>query len=473
MCAIIPILRVSSSLNALPMVPETAFFSPVRVATVSLTTTTHSLPPIMRECLVRFRHAVHVFLLLHRPAARIRRIDQLVRELVHHRLARELPRRLQQPANRQRLPAERIHFHRNLVVRAAHAPRLNLEQRLHVLDGLLENFQRIVVGLLRHLIHRAVKHTLRRRLLAFPHHRADELLHNVAGIDRIGRLRSPEYESFAWHCSLSLLRQIFTSQTAGPSALPIALLSVLPISNFDFPTSASLLRRRGLGPLRAVLRSSLLAVLHTRGVQRSAHDVIPHSGQILHAAAAHQHDGVLLQVVADPGNIRRHLHPIRQANARHVAQRGVRFLRRLRVHANAHAPLLRAARQRGRLRLHPDRFTSHSYQLRKRRHSRPSIARIIFRGSRKARTQNGARAQSSAERSTANPEIQPARNSVRTPRSRTTLLASVRRGLLGFAGLAPHSGRSSVPFRLTLFRDRRYFPSNSATPNKLEPPHSG
>src|SRR5258708_7924030 len=96
-----------------------------------------------------------------------------------------------------------------------------------------------------------------------------------------------------------------------------------------------------------------------------------------------------------------------------------------------------------------------------------------IRGSRKARTQNRARAQSSAERSTANPEIPPARNSVRTPRSRTNLLASVRRGLLGFAGLAPHSGRSSVPFRLTLFRDRRYFPSNSMAPNNLEPPHSG
>src|SRR5438105_6985202 len=43
---------------------------------------------------------------------------------------------------------------------------------------------------------------------------------------------------------------------------------------------------------------------------------------------------------------------------------------------------------------------------------------------------------------------QPARNSVRTPRGRAILLVSVRRGLLGFAGLAPHSGRSSVPFRL-------------------------
>ena len=31
---------------------------------------------------------------------------------------------------------------------------------------------------------------------------------------------------------------------------------------------------------------------------------------------------------------------------------------------------------------------------------------------------------------------------------------------LGFAGLAPHSGRSSVPFLSTLFRDGRFFPSN-------------
>src|ERR1700730_15935975 len=62
-----------------------------------------------------------------------------------------------------------------------------------------------------------------------------------------------------------------------------------------------------------------------------------------------------------------------------------------------------------------------------------------------------------AERSTANPEkIPPARNSVRIPEGRIPLLASTRRRSLGFAGLAPHPGRSSVPFRLTLFRDRRY-----------------
>src|SRR5205807_8899354 len=100
-----------------------------------------------------------------------------------------------------------------------------------------------------------------------------------------------------------------------------------------------------------------------------------------------------------------------------------------------------------------------------------SRARIFAAPAR--RTHKIARVQSSAERSTANPEKPPARNSVRTPRGRTILLASVRRGLLGFAGLAPHSGRSSIPFRLALFRDRRYFPSNSTAPHNLEPPHSG
>src|SRR5881296_3005374 len=205
MCAMIPMLRVSSSLNALPIAPETAFFSPVRVATASLTLTTHSLPAVMRERFVRFRHAMDVFLLLHRSATGICRVDQLIRELVHHRFARALPRILQQPANRQRLSAERIHFHRILIVRNAHAAGLHFQQRFHVLDGFLENLQGIVVGLLRHLVHRAIKHALRRRLLAFPHHRADELLHNVAGIDRVGRLRSPENKSFAWHCSLLLL----------------------------------------------------------------------------------------------------------------------------------------------------------------------------------------------------------------------------------------------------------------------------
>ena len=72
------------------------------------------------------------------------------------------------------------------------------------------------------------------------------------------------------------------------------------------------------------------------------------------------------------------------------------------------------------------------------------------------------RAHNNAERFTANPET-PARNSARTPRGRTQLLVSNRRGLLGFSGLAPHSGRSSCPIPPILFRDRR-IPSNQPSP---------
>ena len=60
----------------------------------------------------------------------------------------------------------------------------------------------------------------------------------------------------------------------------------------------------------------------------------------------------------------------------------------------------------------------------------------------------------------------PARNSARTPRGRTTLLASIRRGLLGFAGLASHSGRSFLPFRLALFRKKRSFQLHAPYPRR-------
>src|SRR5712671_4665851 len=155
----------------------------------------------MGESLVRFGHAVHIFLLLHCAAARVGRVDQFIRQPVDHGLAGTFTRILQKPANGQRLPAERIHFHGNLIVRAAHATGLYFQQRLHVLDGLLEKFQRVVVAFLGHLVHGAVKHALRGGLLAFPHHRADELLDEIAAINRVSGLCATADDSFAWHVS--------------------------------------------------------------------------------------------------------------------------------------------------------------------------------------------------------------------------------------------------------------------------------
>src|SRR5882724_11711105 len=99
---------------------------------------------------------------------------------------------------------------------------------------------------------------------------------------------------------------------------------------------------RLLGALRAVLRARLLAVLHARGVERAADDVIANARQILDAAAADQHDRVLLQVVALAWDVRGDIHPVGEPHARDLAQRRVRLLRRGRVHTRADAALLRA-----------------------------------------------------------------------------------------------------------------------------------
>src|SRR6266446_4994759 len=62
--------------------------------------------------------------------------------------------------------------------------------------------------------------------------------------------------------------------------------------------SPSLLR-----PLGAVFGPALAAVLDALGVERTADDVIAHAGQILDAAAADEHDRVLLQIVALAGDV--------------------------------------------------------------------------------------------------------------------------------------------------------------------------
>ena len=75
---------------------------------------------------------------------------------------------------------------------------------------------------------------------------------------------------------------------------------IRPYSNF-------LLRKKlllaGLGPLGAVLGTGLHPAVDALGIQRAADDVVTHTGQVLDTAAADHDHRVLLQVVADTGDI--------------------------------------------------------------------------------------------------------------------------------------------------------------------------
>src|SRR4051795_3240278 len=101
--------------------------------------------------------------------------------------------------------------------------------------------------------------------------------------------------------------------------------------------------RRGIGSLlllHAVLRAGLLAVADAGGVERPADDLVAHARQVLDAAAADEHDRVLLQVVALARDVGRDLHRAGDPHAGDLAKRRVRLLRRGRVHAGADAAAL-------------------------------------------------------------------------------------------------------------------------------------
>src|SRR5258706_4555477 len=92
--------------------------------------------------------------------------------------------------------------------------------------------------------------------------------------------------------------------------------------------------------LRAVERTTLHAILHARGVEGAADDVVLHRRKVGHPAAADEHDGVLLQVVADARDVRRDLHVIGETHPGDLAERGVRLLRGHRADDRADTTLL-------------------------------------------------------------------------------------------------------------------------------------
>src|SRR4029077_19094213 len=89
--------------------------------------------------------------------------------------------------------------HRNLIVRAADTPRLHFEQRLGILDGLLKQLQGFVSALLLHSGQGFVKNPFGRALLALPHHRVDELRHQVGTINLVRLYGSLWDMSFTRH----------------------------------------------------------------------------------------------------------------------------------------------------------------------------------------------------------------------------------------------------------------------------------
>src|SRR5580658_2098644 len=124
-----------------------------------------------------------------------------------------------------------------------------------------------------------------------------------------------------------------------------------------------------LRPLGAVFGAPLAAVLDALGIERATDDMVAHTRQILDAAAANQHDRMLLKVMPLAGDVARHLETVGEAHARDFAQRRIGLLRRDGVDARADTTLLRRARQRRDLVARHLRAARLVHQLIDRRHA--------------------------------------------------------------------------------------------------------
>src|SRR5688572_29567153 len=104
---------------------------------------------------------------------------------------------------------------------------------------------------------------------------------------------------------ISTLTNLATSTLPNFGSGRISRLGISLRRGMLFLFRLSLLRRLG-----AVLRAALLPVLHALRVERAAHDVVAHAGQILHAPAPDQDHRMLLQVVALAADVSDHFEAV-------------------------------------------------------------------------------------------------------------------------------------------------------------------
>src|SRR4029453_4482857 len=108
------------------------------------------------------------------------------------------------PTDAERKPAVGVDLDRHLVVAAADPARLHLEARLHVVDRLLEDFQRIVAGLLLYDVEALIEEAPAPAPLAVWDHAGDGLGPERALIEGVRRPIALGYFSSSRHlCSLS------------------------------------------------------------------------------------------------------------------------------------------------------------------------------------------------------------------------------------------------------------------------------
>src|SRR5690606_18435476 len=122
----------------------------------------------------------------YRSAAVLGSIRELAREALLHRVLAARAGGGDDPAERQCLAAVGAHLDGHLVGGAADAARADLDGRLHVREGIVEDLHRLLAAALPDALERAVDDRLGNRLLALVHEHVHELRQHDIPEFRIG-----------------------------------------------------------------------------------------------------------------------------------------------------------------------------------------------------------------------------------------------------------------------------------------------
>src|SRR3989304_8340198 len=151
------------------------------------------------ESLVGFGHAVRFVALLHGGAGLVGSIKELVGQFFGHPLALAMAAGVPDPAHRQDLAALPRNRHRHLIVGTAHAARLQLKERRHILDSLFESIQTAFLGPFVDDVESIIDDSFSDAFLAFPHDHPDEMTHQRIAIQGIRFPFSDELSFASWH----------------------------------------------------------------------------------------------------------------------------------------------------------------------------------------------------------------------------------------------------------------------------------
>ena len=253
----------------------------------------------MGKGFVGLGHFVGVFLLLNAQSFVPCGIHELGCKTVLKVLALTATCVADDPSHGEGIPFLGTDFQRDLIGGTSNPSALNLKGGPDIVHGLAENRNRILTCFLGYHFEGTVNDGFGNGPLALEHDIVDEFCYDKVAV--------------------SYVRKNFSSLWSVSSHL------WYPALRF---------------PFRSIFGTALFSTFHSTGILHTTDDVITDTGKVLHSATPYEYNGVLVEVVALSGDVRRNLETVTKPYTGNLTESRVGLFRCRSVHTGTNTLLL-------------------------------------------------------------------------------------------------------------------------------------